>query len=278
MASIGAKVVVAASNAARSLGQSLDKMGAAMEVAKYTERLVPSTRFVAVDGLAPTVNEAAAFIAPSANVVGDVSIGSHSSVWYGATIRGDGKKVSIGNYTSIGDRSLVHIAKIQSDNGTAIGDHVTIGSGAIIHAATVGDYSHIGPSAQVLDGSKVGKHCILAPGSVLGMNKEIPDGELWSGSPAKKVRALTKEELEFVQESPGDILELALLHAEECGKDYEQVKKDDEDYQDSVERDPDYFQPSDDDRNEGSVLGQGQPGRIFDTTLSHPEKAAKQQA
>lgn len=272
MTSIGSKVVLAASNAARSVGQTMDKMGAAMEVVKYTERLVPSTRFVAVDGIAPTVKEGAAFIAPSANVVGDVAIGNNSSVWYGATVRGDGKKVTIGENTSIGDRSLIHIAKIQSDNSTTIGNYVTVGSGAIIHAATVGDYSNIGPSAQVLDGAKVGKHCILTPGSVLGMNKEIPDGELWSGAPAKKIRALTKEELEFVQESPGDVLELALLHAEECAKDYEQVKKDDEDYQDSVERDPDYFQPTGVERAEGDVLGQGLPGRIFNTTLTQERK------
>lgn len=114
----------------------MDKMGAAMEVAKYTERLVPSTRFVAVNNIAPTINPDTAFIAPSAHIIGDVTIGSASSAWYNSTIRGDGNKVTIGSYTNIGECAVVHIAKIQGNFATSIGNHVSIGANSIVHAAT----------------------------------------------------------------------------------------------------------------------------------------------
>jgi len=271
--SLGAKVVTAVSNTARSFGQTLDKMGAAMEVAKYTERLVPSTRFVAVNGVAPTVNPAAAFIAPSANVVGDVTIGSQSSVWYGATVRGDGNKVSIGDNTSIGDRTVVHIAKIQGDFPTSIGSNVTIGANAIVHAATVKDSVLIGSGAQVLDGAIVGSNSIIEAGAVVTPGTKIPDGELWSGSPAKMVRKVTAEDLSSITNNAQDIMELAISHALECDKDFETIAKDAEAYQDMMERADDYFQPSETDQDD--VLEQGAPGRIFDTTLSHPEEGLK---
>jgi len=273
MASIGARVVVAASNAARNIGQALDKMGAGMEVAKHTERLVPSTRFVAVDGVAPTVSKYAAFVAPSANVIGNVTIGENSSVWYGATVRGDVHKIVIGNSSSIGDRALVHVAKIQGDFPSMIGNHVTVGPGAIIHAATLKDHVVVGASAQILDGSVVETNSIVAPGSVVTPGTCIPSGELWSGSPAKLERKLTADELALIVSKAQDTLEIATLHAGECAKDYHQIAADDEEIEDKLVRDPDYFQKTDVDKND--VLGQGSPGRIFDSTLSHPEEGVK---
>jgi len=284
MSSIGAKAVIAFSNAARSLGQRLDAIGASLEVAKYTERLVPSTRFVSVDGVAPKVSESAAFVAPTANIVGDVTIDDGSSVWYGATIRGDGNKVTIGKNSSVGDRALVHITKIQSNFPTNIGSNVTVGPGAIIHAATLKDHCIIGPSAQVLDGASVGSQSVLAAGSVLAQGKEIPDGELWRGMPAKKIRDLSVEEMDGMGGANGadtsvvaeDIKELAVLHAVECGKDYATVMADEEKWQDGQERDPNYFQPSEEGaKDDGDVLGQGLPGRIFDNTLTNPEEGLK---
>jgi len=295
MASIGAKVVVAVSNAARKAGKSLDKLGANLEVAKYTERLVPSTRFVSVDGIAPVVSEAAAFVAPSANIIGDVEIGKDSSVWYGATIRADGNKVTIGTNTSIGDRALVHIATLQSQNATTIGSNVTVGPSAIIHAATLRDNCIIGPMAQVLDGATVGERSVLSAGAVLGMGKSVPDGELWGGCPAVKIRELSLQEMDgmggTVSAGVGDgvsigsgmsvvaedVRELALLHAVECGKDYKSVMEDEEKWLDDQERNPDYFQPKPDE-DHGDVQGMGSPGRIFDTTLSHPIEGLKRKA
>lgn len=275
MTSIGAKVVSAVSNTARNLGKSMDKMGASLEVAKYTERLVPSTRIVSVNGIAPTIpSPATTFIAPSANIVGDVTLGSKSSVWYGATVRGDGNKVVIGENTMIGDRAVVHIAKIQGDFPTAIGNGVTVGQGAIVHAATLKDDCMIGAGAQILDGAVVGSNSIVEAGSIVSPGTIVPDGEVWSGSPAKMLRKVTKEDIESITESAKDMAELAALHAEECGKDFVQLAKDEEDYEDRMERSDDYY-ARDREFMEDDVLGQGAPGRIFDTVLSNAEEGIK---
>uniref|UniRef100_A0A7S4QM24 Gamma carbonic anhydrase n=3 Tax=Ditylum brightwellii TaxID=49249 RepID=A0A7S4QM24_9STRA len=270
---IGSRVVVAASNAARRMGLALDGMGASMEVAKYTERLVPSTRFVAVDGVAPAVSESAAFVAPSASVIGNVSLGSKSSIWYGATVRGDVNHVVIGDNSSIGDRAVIHVAKIQGDSPTVIGNNDTIGPGAIVHAATLGDSCVVGASAQVLDGATVQEGAYVAPGAVVTPGTTVPAGQYWAGSPAKMVRSLSDEELATIVNSANETTQLASLHAGECAKDLAQLVADEEKYLDDLERDPEYFQPTGVD--EDDVLGQGQPGRIFNTTLSHPEEGLK---
>ena len=254
--------------------KSLDSMGASLEVAKYTERLVPSTRIVSVDSLAPTISPLSKFIAPSANLIGDVTLGANSSVWYGATIRADGNSVSIGDNSNIGDRAVVHIAKIQGDNPTLIGNYVTVQSGAIVHAATLRDYSLVGSGAQILDGSTVGSNSIIQPGAIVAPGTTVPDGEVWSGSPARMVRKVTKEDIESIADSAEDMAGLAALHAAECAKDYQQLAKDEEDYEDDTERGEEYWKRdsfvADDD-----VLGQGAPGRIFDSTLSNPEEGLK---
>eukprot|EP00521_Asterionellopsis_glacialis_P002056 CAMPEP_0195249164 /NCGR_PEP_ID=MMETSP0706-20130129/1960_1 /TAXON_ID=33640 /ORGANISM="Asterionellopsis glacialis, Strain CCMP134" /LENGTH=281 /DNA_ID=CAMNT_0040300929 /DNA_START=46 /DNA_END=891 /DNA_ORIENTATION=+ len=273
MTSIGARVVLAASSAARKIGQALDNVGASMEVAKYTEKLVPSTRFVAVDGVAPMVSESAAFVAPSASIVGNVSMGKNSSVWYGATVRGDVNKVEIGENTCIGDRAVIHVAKIQGDFPTLIGSNVTVGPAAVIHASTLEDSIIVGPSAQVLDGAVVGSNCILAPGAVVTPGTKVSSGELWAGSPAKKVRGLTPEEIESIADSAVDKAELASLHAVECAKDFKQLAEDEEEYEDNLVRDPDYIQKDSPDQSD--VLGMGSPGRIFDSTLTNPEEGLK---
>eukprot|EP00566_Odontella_aurita_P015749 CAMPEP_0113549566 /NCGR_PEP_ID=MMETSP0015_2-20120614/13503_1 /TAXON_ID=2838 /ORGANISM="Odontella" /LENGTH=288 /DNA_ID=CAMNT_0000450287 /DNA_START=24 /DNA_END=890 /DNA_ORIENTATION=- /assembly_acc=CAM_ASM_000160 len=275
MTSISARVVVAASNAARKMGQALDGMGHSMEVCKYTEKLVPSTRFVAVDGVAPTVSESAAFVAPSANMIGDVSLGKNSSVWYGATVRGDVNKIAIGENSSIGDRAVVHVAKIQGDFATTIGDNVVVGPGAIIHAATLGNSCVVGASAQVLDGAIVEDNAVVSPGAVVTPGTTVKTGEVWAGTPAKSVRKLTVEEIASILESANSTTELAAAHATECAKDYKQLAADEEAWEDKEERDPDYWQPTEGQEDFGDVLGQGAPGRIFDSTLSNPEEGIK---
>ena len=164
-------------------------MGKGMEVTKYTEKLVPSTRFVAVDGVAPKVSPES-----FAAVIGNVTLGEASSVWYGAIVRGDVNHVKIGTASSIGDRAVVHVAKIQGDSPTIIGDHVTISAGALVHAATLKDSVVIGEMAQVLDGAVVESNSIVAPASVVTPGTTVKSGELWAGTPAKKVRELTEEE------------------------------------------------------------------------------------
>lgn len=247
-----------------------------MEVAKYTERLVPSSRIVSVDGVAPALPGANNFIAPSASVIGNVTIGEHSSVWYGATVRGDVNTVKIGSKTSVGDRAVVHVAKIQGDHPTSIGDNVTIGANAIVHACTIDDLVVIGESAQIMDGAKVSTNSIVAPASIVTPGTTVPSGELWSGSPAKKERALTSEEIAEISESAHDTLELAYLHSVENSKDYKQLIEEDEDRLDRKLRKRAWFDPNIPDPDD--VLGQGVPGRIFNSTLTNPEEGLKMHA
>jgi len=268
--SLGARFVNASSNALRKIGGSLDNLGAKLEVAKYTERLVPSTRFVAVDGVAPTVSKQAAFIAPSANVIGNVNVGNQSSIWYGATVRGDVNTVTIGNNTNVGDRAVVHVAKIQGDLPTVIGNDVTIEAGAVIHACVIEDKSIIGSNAQVLDGAVVASNCIVGPGSVISPGTKLESGYYYSGIPATKTRALTKDEIASITSSAKDTAELALEHAWECSKDYKQIIDDEENHQDAFERDDEIY--SKDAGVDADVLDQGAPGMIFDTTLSRPDR------
>lgn len=196
------------------------------------------------------------------------------SIWYGATVRGDVNKVTIGEYTSIGDRAVVHVAKIQGDFATQIGNHVTVGPCAMIHAATLGDGVVIGASAQVLDGAKVESGAVVAPGAVVTPGTIVPAGELWAGAPAKKVRTLTQDEMNAMVEAAKEHVVLAQMHAFENSKDYVQLAKDEEEMRDLRERSDDYWQPKNY-KDMDDVLGQGSPGVIFNSTLTHPEEGLK---
>lgn len=277
MTSLGARAVKAGSSAARMLGNALDNFGASLEVAKYSERLVPSTRFVAVDGVAPKTSIDCAFVAPSASLIGDVTIGSGSSVWYGAAIRGDVNKVTIGEKSSIGDRAVVHVAKIAGDYPTIIGSNVTVGPGAIIHACTLENNSVVGASAQVLDGAVVESFAMVAPGAVVPPKMVLKGKSLYAGSPAKAVRELTEEEIAAIGDMAQDTIELAYVHAEECAKDVDQLHEDELEMADKAERDPEYlWQPREaGETDRADVQGMGVPGLIFDDALKNPAKWLK---
>lgn len=271
---MGVRMVTAVATALRNAGKSLDKAGANMEVAKYTEKLVPSTRFVAVDGVAPTVAEYGTFVAPSASVIGDVTIGRNSSIWYGTTVRGDVNKVTIGERTSIMDRAVIHVAKIQGDKPTSIGSNVTVGAGALIHAATLKDLCVVGESAQVLDGATVESNSIVEAGAVVTPGTVIPSGELWAGAPAKKVRALTPEEIASIPQQARDTLQLASMHAIETSKDYKTVKEEEAwiEFMEGEQTEGHVPPPLEDKDN---IQGMGHPGRIFNSTLTNPEEGLK---
>jgi len=268
MTSVGAKVIIAASAAARKLGKLLDSIGAKMEVVKYTERLVPSTRFVAVDDVMPVISESVSFIAPTANVIGNVRIGQNSSIWYGATVRSEVSKVVIGKNSSIGDRALVHDAKNEGNYPTFIGHNVTIGPGAIIHASTIEDNTVVGASSQILQGCIVHSKSIVAPGSILTGGTSVSSGELWAGSPAKMIRPLTVEEIACICGYADDKSDLAGIHAVECEKSFEQVISEDEIYEDKLERNPEYWHPDSTDKEDTFVPDFR--GRIYNSILSHP--------
>ena len=156
---------------------------------------------------------------------------------------------------------------------TKIGDNVTIGANAIVHACTIDDLVVVGESAQVMDGATIGTNSMVAPASIVTPGTKIPSGELWSGSPATKERALTAEEIAEISEAAHETLELAYLHSVENSKDYKQLIEEEEDRLDRKLRKKAWFDPNIPDPDE--VLGQGVPGRIFNSTLTNPEEGLK---
>ncbi len=128
------------------------------------------------------------YIARGAVVLGDVTLGDHSSVWYNAVVRGDINRIEIGHHTNIQDNAVIHLA---DEFPCLIGNWVTVGHSAVVHACTVGDETLIGIGAIVLDGAKIGHQCLIGARSLVTPGTEIPDGSMVFGSPAKVVRVLS---------------------------------------------------------------------------------------
>ena len=140
----------------------------------------------------PTIDETS-FIAPSADLIGDVTLGAYSSVWFNATIRGDIHKIRIGRETNVQDNAVVHVT---ADTGPVrIGDRVTIGHGAIVHACTIEENVLIGMGAIVLDNAVIGRDSIIGAGALVTSRVVVPPGSMVLGSPARVVRSLSQEEI-----------------------------------------------------------------------------------
>ena len=131
------------------------------------------------------------YIAQGAIVVGDVTVGDHSSVWYHAVLRGDINRIVVGHHTNIQDNAVLHVA---DEYPCVVGKYVTVGHCAIVHACTVGDEVLIGMGATILDGAVIGDRSLIGANALVTQKTEIPAGSLVLGSPAKVVRALTADE------------------------------------------------------------------------------------
>jgi carbonic anhydrase/acetyltransferase-like protein (isoleucine patch superfamily) len=144
-----------------------------------------------LDDLIPQLHPSA-WVADSAQVVGNVHLGPDSSVWFGVVARGDTDTITIGRGTNIQDNSVLH-----ADPGMplVIGDHVSVGHQVMLHGCTVGDGSLIGIGAVVLNGARIGKNCLVGAGALVTEGKEFPDGTMILGSPAKAVRQLSPEQI-----------------------------------------------------------------------------------
>ena len=145
-----------------------------------------------LDGVAPRIADTA-WVADSAQVMGNVELGEQSSVWFGTVIRGDTEIIRIGARSNIQDASVLH-----ADIGKplTIGADVTVGHKVMLHGCTIGDGSLIGIGAVVLNGAKIGKGCLVGAGSLVTEGKEFPDGSMIMGTPAKVVRQLSPEQLQ----------------------------------------------------------------------------------
>ncbi|MCU0941791.1 MAG: gamma carbonic anhydrase family protein [Hydrogenophaga sp.] len=150
-----------------------------------------------LDGVVPQV-DASAWVAENAQVIGDVRLGAGSSVWFGATLRGDTETITVGEGSNVQDGSVLH-----ADVGypLTIGQSVTVGHQVMLHGCTIGDESLIGIGAVVLNGARIGQHCLVAAGSLVTEGKVFPDGSMIMGSPARVVRPLTPEQIEGLRRS-----------------------------------------------------------------------------
>lgn len=143
----------------------------------------------------PTVHSEA-FIAQTAAVIGDTHIGKNSGVWYGCVIRGDVNRIRIGQNTNIQDLTMIHCAEL--GQGTYMGDNITVGHSAVLHACTIEDDSLIGIQACVMDDCLVEKGAMVAAGALVTPGKIVRAGEVWAGSPAKKLRDINQNDLDFM--------------------------------------------------------------------------------
>jgi gamma-carbonic anhydrase len=132
-----------------------------------------------------------AYIASTAVVVGDVTMGEKSSIWYNAVARGDINRIVIGHHSNVQDNAVLHLA---DDYACLIGNYVTVGHSAVVHACTVGDECLVGMGAIVLDGAVIGEQSLIGARALVTQRMKIPPGSLVMGSPARVVRELTSEE------------------------------------------------------------------------------------
>ncbi len=153
-----------------------------------------------------------AWVDPAATVIGRVTIAEDASIWPGAVVRGDVNWISVGARTSIQDGSVLHVAsaRLAGDEGIplVIGEECTVGHGVILHACTVGRRVLVGMGAIVMDGAVIGEESIIGAGALVTAGTEVPPRTLWTGSPARKRRALDAREVAFLAESAAHYVSL----------------------------------------------------------------------
>ncbi len=140
----------------------------------------------ALDDVKPTLGKDV-WVAPDANVIGNVTLEDGASVWFGCTLRGDNEPIVVGRGSNVQENVVMH-----TDPGfpLTIGEGCTIGHKAMLHGCTLGDNTLIGMGATVLNGAKIGKNCLIGAGALITEGKEIPDGSLVMGAPGKVVRQM----------------------------------------------------------------------------------------
>lgn len=165
------------------------------------------------DGHTPAIDESA-FVAPGATIIGQVSIGRESSIWFQCVLRGDINSISIGNQTNIQDGCLLHVTNRYP---LVIKDRVTAGHGAILHGCEIGEDCLIAMGATVLDGAVVGAGSLVAAGSLVPPGMHIQPGSLVMGLPAKVIRPLTNEDRERVMKGWKNYIGYAQKYKQQLG-------------------------------------------------------------
>ena len=160
-----------------------------------------------------------AFVAPGAQIIGDVSLGSQVSIWYNCVVRGDVNSIRIGARTNIQDGSVVHVDSPKPGRSpghpTLIGEDVLIGHMAMVHGCILADRAFVGLGAIVMDGCEMESDTMLAAGAMLTPGKRIPAGQIWAGRPARYLRDLTEDEREAHLRGVATYIALAEAHRAE---------------------------------------------------------------
>ncbi|CAM5513936.1 Gamma carbonic anhydrase family protein OS=Streptomyces tendae OX=1932 GN=GUR47_30150 PE=4 SV=1 [Streptomyces tendae] len=166
-----------------------------------------------IGGKDPEV-DAEAFVAPTASVVGDVTLHAGASVWYGAVLRGDVERISVGASSNVQDNCTLH-----ADPGfpVTVGERVSIGHNAVVHGATVEDDCLVGMGATVLNGAVIGAGSLVAAQALVPQGMRVPPGSLVAGVPAKVKRELTEEERQGITLNGTMYAALARQHGEAVG-------------------------------------------------------------
>ena len=158
---------------------------------------------ITYEGITPDVHPSV-YVAPGAMIIGDVTIGEESSIWFNSVLRGDLEPIQIGCRTNVQDGAVIHTDKAFP---CSIGDDITIGHGAILHGCTISNEALIGMGAILLTGSVIGERAIVAAGALIREGQEILPGSLAVGVPAKVLREVTEGELERAQRGKDDYVE-----------------------------------------------------------------------
>lgn len=148
-----------------------------------------------IQNLCPKIGERC-FVAETAAVVGDVTLGDECSIWYSAVLRGDVNYIRLGRQTNVQDCACLHVS--DGEGFVEVGDRVTIGHNACVHGCRIGDDVLIGMGATVLDGVRIAGESVVAAGALVLSNTEIGPRELWGGVPARLIRRLTEEDVERI--------------------------------------------------------------------------------
>lgn len=150
---------------------------------------------IAFNGKNPQLEENV-FIAPGSQLIGDVHVGSESTIWFNAVLRGDEGSITIGKRCSIQDNSTIHLYE---GSPVVVEDEVTVGHNVILHGCKVGKRSIIGMGSTILDNTEIGEECIIGANTLIPSGKKIPPRSLVVGSPGKVVRELNDKDLELIQ-------------------------------------------------------------------------------
>lgn len=144
------------------------------------------------------------FVAPSAAVIGRVSLGRDASVWFGTVLRGDSSAITIGDRSNVQDNSVIHV---DSDAAVTVGHDVTIGHAAVVHGCTIGDFTLVGINATILSHAVIGRYCLVGAGALVTERKQFPDRSLIIGAPARRIRELTDAEVQMLEQSAAHYVE-----------------------------------------------------------------------